>query len=221
MRIIKLYNNTDSEQVWGGIAVDTASYSEPLSSFDLEILKENQKVNQDMWSEPVKLIINDGDNDLSCSEGSAYLKGDCTKITEIPPFAAPDYRTKDNATPSILTIEANSTGTIDFPIASELYVSGGDLIIENALLGDYVTAEVRDIDNLIPEAFREALCEDHPTVAKYIEKKWICPIHGCSIDTRPLNAKISQGLYLRVTYTAIDSGSDRKLGVNYRLTKKL
>jgi hypothetical protein len=150
---------------------------------------------------------------------------------EPEPFAIPSYRTKRNATASIVTIEPSNTQTIDFKLTAERYVSGGCLVIENAEFGDYCTAEVIDIDGVIPEIYRSTMCENYPTVAMYIEKEFIKvktpgtvtagSITQHEIDTYPLHAKITPGLYLRVTYTAVNSGLNRRAVVNYHLTKKL
>jgi hypothetical protein len=150
---------------------------------------------------------------------------------EPEPFAIPLYRTKRNATASILTIEPSNTQIIDFKLTAERYVSGGSLVIENAEFGDYCSAEIVDLDGNIPEQYRDSLCENYPVVAVYIEKEFIkvntpgsvqngsISIH--EIDTYPLNAKITQGLYLRVTYIAVNSGINRRVAVNYSLSKKM
>ena len=146
-------------------------------------------------------------------------------INSNPPFAEPTYRTKRNATQSIVSIEPDNYQNIDFLMTAERYVAGGLIIIENAVFGDYLTAEVIDIDGVIPSLYRAALCENWPTVALYVEKAWILAsgdiMTKMEMDTYPLNAKISAGLYLRITYHAINSGSTRRVAVNYYLTKKL
>lgn len=175
-------------------------------------------------------VINDGVSDISgVSAQINHLKGAIVEVISLPepqPFAVPAYRTKRNATSSIATCSANSSATIDYLISEERYVTGGKLIVENAVLGDYITAEVYDTDSVIPEAYRAALCENWPSVGKYIEKEWIDTSGGGTtfsheINTYPLNARITAGLYLRVTYNAVNSGSTRNIAVNYYLTKKL
>jgi hypothetical protein len=155
-------------------------------------------------------------------------------ITEQPPFAKPDYRTKRDAISDWQTIIPSENKVIDFLLAEERYVTGGEIIFKNAKEGDYISAEVYDVSGLIPDipygntglSYRQALCEDWPVVAKYIVKKWIIPTEvdkygSFTIDTYPLNAKISQGLCLRVTYHASAETGDRKCVVNYYLTQKL
>lgn len=143
-------------------------------------------------------------------------------VQEQPPFATPSYRTKRDKTPSILEISASSSETIDFLITEERYVSGGGIVYTGAKIGDYLTAEVYDVDQVIPSPYRTALCENWPSVSKYIIGQWIPEGNGVfEINTYPLNAKITAGLYLRVTYVASSETGTRKLGVNYHLTKKL
>ena len=144
------------------------------------------------------------------------------------PFAVPTYRTKRSKTANMTVVAPGSSAVIDFILTQERYVSGGCIIVANAQLGDYVTAEVYDIYGGIPAAYRSALCENWPTVSRYIEGEWLAAnpsntggisIH--EIDTHPLSAKITAGLSLRLTYFAVNEGVDRKFGVNYYLTKKL
>lgn len=151
-----------------------------------------------------------------------------TEITKQPdptPFAQPTYRTKRNATASVLSVAPNSDGEVAFLITEERYISGGCLIVYNAQPGDYVVAEVEDIDGVIPVPYRAALCENHPVIAKYIEKEWVkadpngVTVH--EINTYPLNAKLSAGIYLCLHYYAANSGTARQVYINYYLTKKL
>jgi len=140
------------------------------------------------------------------------------------PFAQPTYRTKMNATSGIITIAPGANSDVQFQLTSERYVTGGSLVVHNAQIGDYIVAEVEDIDGLIPSPYRAALCEAWPVISTYIEKRWV-EVQGehtvMKINTYPLNAKISAGLYLCIHYYAVNTGSDRTLGINYDLTKKL
>lgn len=147
-------------------------------------------------------------------------------VSEQTPFAKPDYRTKFDALPQWYIITPSENKVLDFQLTEERYVTGGEIIFKNAKEGDYITAEVYDTNSVIPEAYRASLCEAWPSVAKYIPKKWIVPTEvdkysSFVIDTYPLNAKISAGLYLRVTYHASAETGDRKCTINYNLTKKL
>lgn len=139
-------------------------------------------------------------------------------------FAQPTHRTKRNGDAAWTTASADSTTHSDYLITEERYVTGGGIILKNVKQGDYLKAEVRDIDGVIPEAYRSALCESHPTVAEYVIKRWLKPDDGYQeiiVDTYPLNAKISAGLYLRVSLVTSAEAGDREFVVNYHLTKKL
>jgi len=229
MRIIKIKNNTASTRTYAGQDILAGEYHQiqdesELASFLTTTLLSD--INTDI-NDPALIIVNDGAADLDYANGQNWLLDLQTKTVTIEdqpephPFAKPDYRTKLDATSDLVTVASNSSEAIDFLITEERYVSGGKLIIENAEMGDYVIAEVYDKDSVIPEAYRSAMCEDWPSVAKYVIKMWVDPSCPNYIDTRPLNAKITAGLYLRITYYATSVGSDRKVGINYNLTQKL
>ena len=147
-----------------------------------------------------------------------------SKIPDASPFATPTYRTKRMKTDSVVTVAPNESKEILFKLPTELYTHGGSLIVKNAEIGDYLTAEVEDIDALIPAPYRTALCEAWPIVGQYIigeylEVQGVYSVHR--IDTAPLAAKITAGLYLSLHYNAINSGTDRQVAINYYMNKKL
>jgi hypothetical protein len=144
-----------------------------------------------------------------------------TSLPEPQPFAVPSYRTKRTAVDNIAQCSAGQETTIDYRITEERYIHGGCLFGKNVELGDYVTADLMDLDGVIPEPYRPLLCENWPLIARYIEKEFVAPCGQHVIDTYPLNAKITVGLYLRITYHAINIGQPREIAVNYYLTKKL
>jgi hypothetical protein len=140
------------------------------------------------------------------------------------PFAQPQYRTKNQATSAIASVNAGESGVISMQLAAEKFASGGSLIVKNAEFGDYVTAEVKDISSLIPAAYRAATCEAWPVVNTYVEKMWIAPkgvVTEISLDTYPLNAKIPAGMHLCITYHSAAAGSARDIVVNYNMQRKL
>jgi len=167
---------------------------------------------------------------LNPVDGLNYLKRlDSSPVTiteqaDPPPFAAPTFRTKKDATDAKQTCDPNALKEIDYKMLEERYVSGGGILIVNAQPGDYLTASVYDKDGVIPEAYRPALCEAWPIVAEYLPKQWVPATSDKVyqyINTYPLNAKITPGLYLRITYHAVDEGIARDIYVNYDLTKRL
>jgi hypothetical protein len=148
-------------------------------------------------------------------------------LPEPEPFAKPSFRTKRDKTTAWQTVTAGQTVDLDYTMAAERYVSGGEIIYSGAKKGDYVKASVMDPNGVIPAPYRAALCENHPLVNEYINGEWIVPnntgqdFRSKIIDTYPLNAKITPGLVLRVSYTASAEEGDREVAVNYHLTKKL
>lgn len=173
-----------------------------------------------------KLIVFDGSQYIA-NYGTAlsYFLDQNIKsvsITSTPPFADPTFRTKRDKTPEIITVAPNTNENIDYLITQERYIHGGGVVYVGAEIGDYVSACIYDKDGVIPAPYRSALCESWPVVASYITGEWIPSGNGrYEINTYPLNAKITTGLYLRINYTACSSGSNRQVGVNYYLVKKL
>ena len=137
-------------------------------------------------------------------------------------FADPEYRTKWDATSAVVEVPANQSAPVDFQLNEERYISGGMAIVKNAELGDWVEGMIYDKDNVIPEPYRAATCEGHPVVNKYVLKMYINPILGQGeIDTAPLSAKVSAGLYVRLIYHAVNSGQTRQVVMNLKMSKKL
>ena len=83
MRIIKIKNNQALEDIYCGNIIGPNEYYTITSEQERMAFAENEKVNQDLWSEPAKIIINDGISDLENKvEGENWLKGNIsTKVT--------------------------------------------------------------------------------------------------------------------------------------------
>lgn len=176
------------------------------------------------------ILLKDAGSDVTVFETSYKSRANRPTVPEQEPFAQPVYRTKRDAA-AITSVSPNNSVDIDFLITAERYIHGGCIIVENAEFGDYITAQVEDLYGIIPLAYRAALCEAHPIVSQYIVKQYIeveTPgtalaggITTQEVDTFPLNAKIPAGLYLCITYYAVNSGLTRRIAINYYLTKKL
>ena len=195
-----------------------------ISEEDLTTLRTNNQAAYDAWLQSLRPIVQVTNPTQEVVVKSGTLTAAISTPLDNNPFAVPTYRTKYNATQSWVDVQPEAIITNDFHLTAERYVAGGQLLIQNASKGDYVTAEVCDVDGVIPAPYRAALCENYPTVALYVERWWVNPTAEfitIDLDTAPLNAKISAGLYLRVTYCAAAGGSTRSLAINYKLTKKL
>jgi len=152
-------------------------------------------------------------------------KVEVTKQPDPSPFAQPTYRTKREGR-GVMTVAPGASEIIDYVLPEERYVSGGRLIVQGAKIGDWISAEIQDSNALIPEPYRAATCEAWPMVAKYIIKEFVpvAPEGWTSmmeINTWPLNARVTAGLALRVTYHAGSEEGERKVAINYYLTKRL
>ena len=224
-------NASGGDKTWVGQLVPDTEY------YEIQSVEEKQWANNSVLLTDIgsgdAIVAKDDSGTLDITDVNDainYLKDLDAKTVNVgtqpdpAPFAKPDYRTKLDATPTWVTCPENASTPIDFVLSSEKYVSGGEILFKDSKEGDYITAEVNDKDGVIPEAYRSATCENHPTVAEYVLKKWVFPVSGYSfykLDTKPLNAKITPGLYLRVTYHATSEAGTRKIAVNYDLTKKL
>jgi len=93
MRTIKLKNPQASEDVWYGITVGAGEYSDAISEAERMSLVFNVKVNQDIWSTPAKLVINDGESDLDPAQADNWLKGTIAHEV-IPKAPANDFTLK-------------------------------------------------------------------------------------------------------------------------------
>jgi hypothetical protein len=226
---VKLSRLVDSATTYGSLVVLDAYQTIAITAEIKRSIRNCEYLIADLVDESSQ-IKTDEDVALSYNEAINYLKDFDTEpkpvnVEKQPPFAEPLFRTKRNSAAQA-TCDANGNTTIDFELSEERYVAGGFMLIENAQFGDYVVAQLVDADeDAIPEAYRAALCESWPIVAEYISKEWIHYVGNTytlhKINTKPLNAKIAQGLYLRVKYYAVNSGSQRKILTTYDLTKKL
>ena len=198
---------------------------EQIDQDALSLLKENNQAAYDAWLQSLRPIINPVTTPQEVTVKSGAISATISGPLDSNPFAIPSYRTKRNATSDLVTVPVGESANIDFLVTMERYAAGGTLLAENAVFGDYCIASVYDKDGVIPAPYRALMCENYPNVATYIEKEWVevssNSISKHKIDTYPLNAKVTAGLYLRITYFAVNSGSDRRVAVNYYLTKKL
>lgn len=74
-RIIKLKNIDIVNHTYCGINIDSESEYTIQTEKERELLSIDAKVNQHIWSNPVLLVINDGEKDLSAIDGDRLIKG--------------------------------------------------------------------------------------------------------------------------------------------------
>lgn len=222
---MKVKNNTANAKSWAGQEIQPGEYY-TISIGELAAWQKDDSVLSDIAT--TSLVVNDGTSDLNAATGIKFLIGSLVEITKQPepsPFAQPTYRTKMAATANLVEAIPGNGAEITYLMTAERYVQGGSIIVKNAEMGDYITASVEDLDGVIPAPYRPALCEAWPIISTYIEKQYLhlsgnqISIH--KIDTYPLNAKITPGLYLTIHYYAVNTGQNRSIAVNYHMTRKL
>ena len=146
------------------------------------------------------------------------------EVSDSAPFARPDFKTRRDGDSAWREVEADSINTSEYKLLNERYVSGGECIVIGAKKGDWISAEVNDKDGVIPEIYRDALTENYPTVSQYVIRANMSPDSSSKIytlNTYPLNAKLTPGLYLMIKYHASSEIGTRSFVSNYYLSEKL
>lgn len=211
--------------------VDVARLNEEITSSTItkalkSIVSNETEITIEFWEQITDQNVLDSIISNHNGEPLVFEEIINTAVISQPPFAEPTFRTKRDATSNWLSVNENQSSNIDYQMPEERYVTGGEVIFKNAKEGDWISAEIVDTLGLIPESYRAVMAEDYPVVARYVIKKWLKPtsVNGYGsfeIDTYPLNAKITQGLVLRVVYNSSSEVGERKIAVNYHLTRRL
>jgi hypothetical protein len=120
-------------------------------------------------------------------------------------FSTNDFTYKGNGVYGVCI--AGQTVDIDYTFTETLYTNGGDIVLENSVLGDWVEVHVI-----------------HPVygaIADYVNKRYVpaspfgYPTPVMAVHT-PYAGKIPASLKLRLTYHSTGA-TDVKIGVNYNL----
>lgn len=133
--------------------------------------------------------------------------------TFVPRFQASD---------SVVSCTTGVETDVDYKVTEDFNIYGGEIIVEDARIGDYFRVYVYDVDSIIPEADRATQAVDWPIVAEIVEKRYIRPEATSSIisvDIREILSPIAANLYIRVAYFATAVASTRKMVINYFLAK--
>lgn len=224
-KVIK--NKSGQNKVYGNVDLaDGQSYS--ITDDELDRFRTSSALIDDLngglaeiWDSSASSAVKTGaDGVVFLNDRLSYVD-----VTEQNPFGKPLYRTKCDASESLITIAPNSSQTTYYYLTEDRSVYGGTLIVKNAELGDWIRAYVNDSDGVIPLDYRESLCEDYPVVAEYISRKHVQISNGditCMVlDYRPLIAKVTAGLYLVVEYHAVNTGVDRMAYFDYDMLKDI
>jgi hypothetical protein len=111
-----------------------------------------------------------------------------------------------------LNVSAGQSNSILLLMTEDVYIDGGMIYAENGKVGDWIKAEVVDVDNMYGFGANTVLYT-------YIEKWFIIPNDKTIIQT-PYSGKISAGMYLKITYTSTGD-TDVSIFGNYRLHRRV
>lgn len=162
MKTIRLKNNTQTADYWIGVLIQPGQYYQLQNDTDLHLAINEPKVNQDIWSTPANLIINDGISDLDPASGDKWLKG--VNVAEVTTqFEKSDKTTKlvkGKATVNVNTKKAIVLLKVPgVPGSGDgRYVSGGFAISEDYDKDDYATTKIKDEDRML--AWQVALAQN-------------------------------------------------------------
>lgn len=140
-------------------------------------------------------------------------KGDCNKASgaRSHAFAVGAFEAAFDAANGVC--EVNSSSNIDYKLTEKLYLNGGDVAVINNEVGDWIKCLVIDIDNVLGQGANFI-------VKTWVIKRFISPTGYQSVRT-PYAGGILKDLYLRLIYNTTSSGSQRKVGINYDLHRKI
>jgi len=220
----KIVKNLSLEvKTWGGVAIQPSGSYTCNNQQEADAFVKDDNFISDLVAGSAKVEI-DGELILSPAESIVALasqKVEVTNATLSEPFAAPTFRTKRKGA-GFYSVAPGGEIIIDLLLTEERWAHGGVIVYEGAKVGDTLIGEIVDKDGVIPAPYRAVLCENYPIVANYLDEEPIPPGDGYrEINTYPLNARITPGLYLRVKFKACNKGSTREVGMGYYLTKKL
>lgn len=120
---------------------------------------------------------------------------------------------KDDAT--IGTAALNTTTPFDLKLDHDTLVLGAEVVVSNATLGDYLTFQVIDKDNVLGYGANFVAGE-------YVKKRGLAPIFYQSQIQCRFPAKPKAGLYLRTIYTSVGTvGNNPEVIINYDLNMVL
>lgn len=107
------------------------------------------------------------------------------------------------------TATKNTTTNLDLKITdAAAYLNGGSILYQSANWGDYIKAQVVDVDNILGYGAGFV-------VNTYINKRYIHPDENYDDIELPYVGNILQNLYLRIAYTSTSTTTDVKVAINY------
>lgn len=109
------------------------------------------------------------------------------------------------------TATKDSTTDHDFKVTgTKTWINGGEFLYKNAVWGDYIEAQIIDIDNVLGLGANTVL-------KHYIVKRYLHPDVKCVNLELDYAGKIPQNTYLRIKYHSVGTTNDVDIAVNYHL----
>ena len=124
------------------------------------------------------------------------------------PFATGDFDFSGNG--HFATVTAGTTQDIDLLVSEILWLSGGEIYTENAVMGDYVKFQIIDIDDVLGGG-------PNLVVNEWIKRWYITPNVLQRLST-PYAGEVPALLYMRAKYTSVGA-TDVKVVGNYYFHK--
>jgi hypothetical protein len=103
----------------------------------------------------------------------------------------------------------NSDTNIDLLLEDDCFITGGNLIVNNSVFGDYCKMQVIDIDNILGNGANFV-------VAQFVDKWMIRSDSQYQMEiVEKYPVKLIAGLYIRCIYTSIGTEIDPEVVVNF------
>ena len=107
---------------------------------------------------------------------------------------------------------ANSTTTYDYKLLDNYSLKGGVLFAKDASVGDSISVQVVDVDNIVGYGAGAVL-------TTYITNWYVIPNEQNVVEDISISAPISAGLYFRFVYASTSASTDAKVIVNFMAYK--
>jgi hypothetical protein len=101
---------------------------------------------------------------------------------------------------TFFTAPAGQTNTFDLVLPETMVLRGGVLFSPNASMGDYISVDVIDKDNVTGQG---ATPQKPITVGQYILQWFVMPNVPNEIEDVSISQTLIGGLYVRITYTSV------------------
>jgi hypothetical protein len=146
------------------------------------------------------------------------MAGDIMQNSKYNPASFQEYSAKDlnvNLTGHKFVAAANTPTSCDFVVTDDYLIDGAEINVINSNIGDTITAQVIDKDNVMGYGANLVL-------RQFVTDWYVNPSTTQQIEyTSRYPAKIFAGLYLRIIYKSTHESTPADVIVNYNLHKVL